>query len=174
MQDSTTSALSSVDADHRGRTARRAQAAKNLSALEAVQNDVAFWEFVFHISHPRSAMAAVSCYALTIVFGIRMNAPLEVPLDFDPETLQRCREDAARLPECTQDTTAGQHFSRRFTVADVVELKARIRANHLGKARGADKKSYRDLLEIPNEVLCELFNACLEVRRPVYAAIGHR
>lgn len=148
----------------KGRAARRAQAAENLRKLEAVQKEASFWRLVYHVSHPRSRLAAVALDALRNVFMHRMNMPVVPPAEFAEEDLQRMRDLAAEIPECTIDATEGRHFSRRFTVKEVAALKAKIRTAALGSSRGIDNKSYKQLLDIPNDVLCELFNACLEVR----------
>ncbi|EJD47308.1 hypothetical protein AURDEDRAFT_62337, partial [Auricularia subglabra TFB-10046 SS5] len=96
-----------------------------------------------------------------------MNTPLVLPPEFDAARLERAREEAASLPECSVDITEERHFSRRFTLEDIARVKARLRSHKLGRSTGVDRKGYKEILLIPNDVLLELFNACLEAYRTI-------
>ncbi|OBZ76827.1 hypothetical protein A0H81_02948 [Grifola frondosa] len=90
-----------------------------------------------------------------------MNPPASPPPHFDVTTQGVARLLAAVTPARTRDETAARCFSRPFSLGDIEEVKAHIRSQCLGSARGADRLAYEDILAIPNEDLVLLFQECI-------------
>ncbi|EIW60653.1 uncharacterized protein TRAVEDRAFT_119579, partial [Trametes versicolor FP-101664 SS1] len=88
-----------------------------------------------------------------------MNPPLVLPPQFDHLEHALNRLTTNSLPRNTIDTSTGAHFSRPFSVEEIDAVKTHIRSHNKASARGADGVSYDEVLQIPSERLCELFQA---------------
>ncbi|KAI0689193.1 hypothetical protein C8T65DRAFT_588893 [Cerioporus squamosus] len=95
-----------------------------------------------------------------------MNSPAILPPQFDPLHIATLRLQAAALPRPAPDSTPEGFFSRPFSTEEIDAVKAHVRKNCLGSARGLDRLSYDELLTVPSEDLRDLFQLCN------YRAIG--
>ncbi|KAI0348897.1 hypothetical protein OH77DRAFT_1375933, partial [Trametes cingulata] len=100
-----------------------------------------------------------------------MNPPTELPPQFNPLAHAANRVHASSTPASTEDTTAGQHFSRPFSIDEIDAVKDHIRRNCKGAARGLDGIGYDDVLAIPSQQLLDLFQACITEGKS-YRTIG--
>jgi hypothetical protein len=66
---------------------------------------------------------------------------------------------AAAVPDTTTDPTPEKFFSAEWTTANMEWLKDHIRKG-LGSASGEDTILYTEIMEIPNDDLLFLCNAC--------------
>ncbi|KAJ7264320.1 hypothetical protein C8J57DRAFT_1624886 [Mycena rebaudengoi] len=76
-------------------------------------------------------------------------------------TVDSLKEDQslARIPDTTTDPTPEKYFSAGWAAADMEGLKNHIRKG-LGSASGEDAILYTEIMEIPNDDLLFLCNAC--------------
>lgn len=130
--------------------------------LTGSKSDRKFWEAFRNMMDPRPTAPRVTARQLQNVFEERMNPSAEVPAHFDPIRHNANQACAATLPAHSIDDTVDHTFSRAITAKEVAKVKAHIRKQCLGAARGLDKISYRRILTIPNDLLCELFQKCID------------
>ncbi|KAK7042220.1 ribonuclease H1 [Favolaschia claudopus] len=144
---------------HRGRAAERALQRENLQTLLNVTSNKEFWNLVRGWTDPKQRTAQVSAEELREVFESRLNPPQIVPEEFDKDERERHQNLCDMLPSSTPDTTPHRTFSRPFTIEDIEEVKLHIRKHNIRSAPGIDRVSYRKILQIPNDILVELFQA---------------
>lgn len=129
--------------------------------LVRAKNEGGFWKGVKKITNPREADHYVDADQLHDVFEPRMNP--EERDERGPLPALRAM-DAVYVdswPSVTTDESPTAAFSRPFSIAEIAAVKARLTAMDCGKARGPDDVSYEDVLNIPNEDLQTLFQACI-------------
>ncbi|KAL1937065.1 hypothetical protein VTO73DRAFT_15134 [Trametes versicolor] len=121
-----------------------------------------FWLSYHDFMSDKPTVPEASIAQLFDVFVHRMNPPEVLPDTFDPLARALNRLTAHSLPRHTVDTTEGQHFSRPFTEEEIDSVKAHIRSHNRNSARGLDSVGYDDVLAIPSDRLCTLFQACVD------------
>ncbi|KAF7359946.1 Ribonuclease H1 [Mycena venus] len=146
---------------HRGRARERAMPRENLETLLNVASNKEFWSLVRGWTDPKHRTAQVSAEQLREVFEARLNPPEIVPEEFDRDERERHRWLSDMLPDSTPDTSPHKTFSRPFTIADIEDVKLHIRKHNIKSASGTDRVSYRKILQIPNDILVQLFQASM-------------
>ncbi|KAJ7167375.1 hypothetical protein C8R43DRAFT_877688, partial [Mycena crocata] len=144
---------------HRGREKERELQRENLQKLLNVVSNKDFWVLVRGWTDPKKRVARVTSEQLRDVFQTRLNPPEMLPPEFNRDERERHKHLADLLPARTVDTTPNQTFSRPFTIEDIEEVKCHIRKHNIKSAPGMDRVSYRKILEIPNDILVQLFQA---------------
>ncbi|KAJ6570739.1 hypothetical protein B0H10DRAFT_1719796, partial [Mycena sp. CBHHK59/15] len=98
---------------------------------------------------------------LHAVFEKRLNAPPDLPAEFDSTQHKFNRPLAGLIPKATTDSSDEGFFSTEWTEDDIVEVKDHIRKHGLNSATGEDAILYGEILEIPNDALAYLCNECI-------------
>lgn len=134
----------------------------NLETLLNVTSNKDFWSSVRGWTDPKHRTAQVTAEQLRDVFVARLNPPEIVPEEFDREERDRHRcQLSDMLPAETPDTSPRMTFSRPFTISDIEEVRLHIRRHNIKSASGIDRVSCRKILQIPNDILVQLFQASI-------------
>ncbi|KLO05043.1 hypothetical protein SCHPADRAFT_812801, partial [Schizopora paradoxa] len=91
-----------------------------------------------------------------------MNPPAEIPDSYDKTRLQLLEKWISILPSKTVDNTPQQFFTRPFSLSDIQAAVKHIKSRNLHTSKGIDGVSYQEILEIPLEMLQNIFNSCLD------------
>lgn len=154
--------LSGNPENHRGREKVRSFQSTQRDKIFACEDAGAFWKVLRDWTDPRPKPVQVSLNQLTEEFTTRMNHPVETPASFNIAQLAIDKELADDLPRFNEDTSPKGSFSRKLTIADIEWGKRHIRKHVSNSSGGVDEFSYGDIMEIPNEVLRNLLQACLD------------
>lgn len=92
-------------------------------------------------------------------FKALLDPPDEIPDHFDADLRETITGLADTIPLRTQDRTPQGFVSRRITVDNIKRIKVKLRKKSFRGAQGIDAVSY---FEIPNDVLVDLFHACID------------
>ena len=119
-----------------------------------------FWKTFHEYMSPRRSNPTVTAEQLREVFEPRMNPLPTQPMA--PPADMRLYDSflAATMPSTTPDPTPEQYFSRPFTAEEVSAVKTHLQ-DAVSTARGNDGLSYADIMRMPNDRLCDLFNECV-------------
>jgi exonuclease III len=146
---------------HRGRTRERTIQAENLTKLLNAQSAREWWDIVREWTDPKKRALRVSVLQLRQEFCERMNPAVQPPLWFDRD-IRRLRDRLSNaIPPITVDRTPQQFFTRPFLLDDIEWAKEHLARRHTKASPGLDKVSYQTVVDIPNEALLALFNACI-------------
>jgi ribonuclease HI len=150
---------------HRGRTDERRLRQRNEQRLHdaAKAGEADLWKLLRDWLDAQPTAPAVESGALHASLPARMTQQPRDHEHFDNDHLAQMATLARAIPARTTDRTGDSAiFSRPFTVQDIERLKAHIKRHRAGSARGADDVAYTEILQIPNDELCALFNACVK------------
>jgi ribonuclease HI/exonuclease III len=146
---------------HRGRAREEALHRDNAAKLvEASKSEAGFWKLIRDWLDAQASAVGADRLLLHESLKRRMTQQPRSGDEYETEHLRRIAGLANAIPLRTFDRTAEQIFSRPFTEEDMQELKAHIKEHRAASARGADDVGYTDVLTVPNDALCELFNSC--------------
>ncbi|KAF7374452.1 Reverse transcriptase domain-containing protein [Mycena sanguinolenta] len=110
----------------------------------------------------RPVEPAVSPEQLYESFKARLNPPEHIPDHFDADLHEIMEGLANTIPSRTLDRTPQRFFSRRITIEDIISVKRKLRVKSFRSAKGVDEVSYSKIPTIPNSVLVELFQRCID------------
>jgi hypothetical protein len=148
---------------HRGRGKEAAMKAANMRKLrDGSAHEGKWWGTVRGWLDPKPAASTVDARALHESLKARMTLGDRSADDFDTEHLTRAASTARAIPATTHDRTPEQFFSRPFGEVDMEMLKNHIKRHPESSTRGGDGISYQQILNIPNDILAELLNACVK------------
>ncbi|KAJ6631076.1 hypothetical protein B0H10DRAFT_1682584, partial [Mycena sp. CBHHK59/15] len=116
----------------------------------------------------RPMKPAVTPEQLHDSFKACLNPPELVPDHFDADPHEIVSALANTIPKHMQDHTPQGFFSRRITEDDIKRIKVKLRKRSYCSAQGINAVSYSRIMTIPNEVLVELFHACLDITVECY------
>ena len=147
---------------HRGRLRDRNLQAQNLMKLLNAGSPREFWDLIRDWTDPKRRSPRVSVGQLYNEFQLRLNPPLHVPSTIDSVVCELREVLAGSIPSITCDRTPQGFFSRPFTLAEVEDAKFHLAQRHTKASPGLDGVPYRTVLDIPNDALLQLFNACVD------------
>ncbi|RDB24922.1 RNA-directed DNA polymerase from mobile element jockey [Hypsizygus marmoreus] len=150
---------------HRGRAKERAAKLQNLLNLMTHRANRDFWNLIRKWSDPKPRAPLVTAQQLFRVFRARINPPSHVPPTFNTRAHAAAVHLVNTIPPITVDRTAGQYFSRPFTMEELQWAKTKITKGSAKSACGADGVSYTTIARIPNEDLLRLLQACIDTGR---------
>lgn len=134
----------------------------NLARLVSSALDHAFWKAFHDFTSDKPRPALVSAVQLYDSFHRRMNPPAALLPTFDDLRYSLNHLWAMAMPGHTYDSTPQQYFSLPFSVDEVDAVKAHVHGKGASSACGLDEVGYDEVLDIPSQQLCELFQHCID------------
>lgn len=145
---------------HRGRREWSERTIKN--RRELLNSDPKkFYELIREYTSPKPKPIILDAKTLGNDFCKRLNPPETPPAHFDQDWMQKAKDIAGAMPERTTDRTIEKWFSRPIT-ADEATLAKEKAKRHTAGAPGYDKATYQIFIDMPTNVICDLFNECLQ------------
>ncbi|KAJ7686919.1 hypothetical protein B0H17DRAFT_939911, partial [Mycena rosella] len=150
--------LSSGSGAHRKRNPLQRAHLKRLT--DAASNSAAFWNVYRGMADPKPRAPAVSLADLAACFEKRMNTAQSPPPEFNMEYKRAVEERAQNIPFPSGDPNSeDQTFNERLSEEDIEWAKEHLES-HCKSSVGLDRRSYQEVAEIENDVLCKLINEC--------------
>ncbi len=146
---------------HRGHAKMRALQEENRRRLMETESVGQFWCTFHKLTDPVPETPLVSADALAHVFEQWLNPPEVLPPGFDAAQHKMNAMLASYMPSRTVDHTPEGFFSLHFNEEEVTDFKEDIRS-HMDSAAADDRITYLDIMDIPNDLLMEIFNTCLD------------
>lgn len=118
-----------------------------------------FWCQINSLLKPRPSVSHTTADALRDVFQRRMNPAPIIPATFNGlhrlanETVFRTIPPPLPLPNSP--------FTLPITDDDIIRVKTHLLSRDLHSAAGIDELTYDEVIHMPNDLLCELFNTCI-------------
>ncbi|KAJ6483692.1 hypothetical protein DFH09DRAFT_1340300 [Mycena vulgaris] len=134
----------------------------NLTCLLSCNTNKEYWDMLREWTDDRPVKPAVTSSQLHKSFKARLNPPDELPDHFDADLHDIISSLTDTIPQCTQDRTPEQFFTRRIAEDDIKRIKVKLRKKSYRSAQGIEAVSYSKIMTIPNDVLVELFHTCLD------------
>ncbi|KAJ6551324.1 hypothetical protein B0H19DRAFT_950219 [Mycena capillaripes] len=116
-----------------------------------------FWNLVRSWTDDKPVKPRVTIDQLHNSFKARLNPPAEIPDSFDGNLHEIATALNDTIPGRTQDRTPQRFFSRKITVADIQQIKKKLRKKTSRRSSGIDEVTYAKIMTIPNEALVKLF-----------------
>lgn len=150
---------------HGGRDSARQERWQLLEEFvqKAKKSEGDFWCSVKEVTDPKPKPPQISAQEMVTEFAARVNVPQVVPADFNHDALLRAALEAQSIPSVTVDHSQAQYFAHLFILDEITEIKDDIRSRG-PSALGWDRTSYDLFMSLPNDLVLEFFNRCLETR----------
>ncbi|KAJ8092725.1 hypothetical protein PM082_007054 [Marasmius tenuissimus] len=133
----------------------------NLKRLISTHTGAKFWKVIRKWTDEKSRLAKVTAQQLKEVFKARLNPIVPAPTHFHSAYQQLYDDVSAAIPLCTTDHSAKQVWSHNISEAEVTTVKEKLK-HSIQSVVGANKVTYKTISHIPNDILTELFQACLD------------
>ena len=146
---------------HRGRARDRSLQAANLTKLLNAGSPKEFWNLIRGWTDPRKQPPRVPLVQLYNDFQERLNPSTHFPSTVDGAVRELREVLSGSIPLATLDHTPQGFFSRSFCLDEIEGAKRHLAQRHTKGSPGVDSVSYQTVLDIPSDILLQLFNSCI-------------
>jgi ribonuclease HI len=127
--------------------------------IECSSNSGAFWRLYKRLRYPGNAPTLVSLSSLAECFIPRMNPPKNVPQPLQDRLTRECNLcERVKVSKPSIFPT----LNERLTIHDIERAKAHLMQRKPSRATGVDGSTYSWILNLDNQILCDLLNSCVD------------